>query len=70
MPILSFSVHSLSSRRLPGDGGSLQSPYTAVADDLSFEDAEEWLDNLERQGVRSRIVTLTPTGRVSVQWAG
>jgi hypothetical protein len=49
--------------------GSDRSPYTAVAEDLTFAEAEEWLDSLEGQGVRSRVVNLTPAGRVSVWWA-
>jgi hypothetical protein len=51
----------------PGPADEL--PYTAVAEDLTFAEAEEWLDFLEGQGIRSPVVTINVTGRVSVWWA-
>ena len=63
-----FRVFPVSPRPEPSADPD-RSPYTAVADDLTFAEAEEWLDCLEGQGVRSRVVNLTPAGRVSVWWA-
>jgi hypothetical protein len=53
----------------PQAGTQPGSPYTAVAEDLTWAEAEESLDSLEGQGVRSRVVSLNLAGRVSVWWA-